>query len=105
MTLMLGMGEVTNPLLSLMEFTKFFNWGPPLSVIIQLSFVFSFILLRGPGAFIVFQPFYTSDANFYFKLFVAGIWVISMNYVWITLNMAIKIAYQVSCQNFNFGEF
>ena len=95
LVILLGIGEITNPLLTLMEFIKLFKWGPPLSVIIQLSFVFSFVIIRGPFGYWIFAPLYTSEADFALKCFVAGIWIISMNYIWITLNLAIKVTHQV----------
>ena len=99
LVLMLGMGEITSPLLSLMEFVKYFQWRPPLSVVIQLSFVFSFFVMRGPGAYIYFIPMFSSESHFLMKSFIFGIWVISMNYVWIVINMAIKIGHQMIPNN------
>ena len=99
MNLVMALAEITNPLLSLMEFIKFFDWRPPLSVIIQLTFVFTFVTIRGPGMYYYFNTFFISDADFFLKIFMSAIWLISMNYVWMTINLAIKIGNQVKLED------
>ena len=92
----LCLAEVTSPFHSLYEFVKFHEWKPPLSVIVQATFLVAFVFFRGPVVYVVFKPLMFSDSSILLKIFMGVIWYIGMHYIWVSINLTSKILHEVS---------
>lgn len=89
--------EITNPCLNGIEILPYFgNGSPQLIFVLQLVFLVTFMCVRVFWSTASLAKVQLSNSLFAFKVIPTFIWILSMKWVWMMINKAIKISYEVS---------
>lgn len=86
-------GEITNPLINLVNILPMYGDGyPKYTKIAQMTFLVTFILIRAFWSFNSLRLLQLSpNSDLIFKFLPSLTWVLSMKWVWMMINKAIKI--------------
>lgn len=91
------LGEITSPLMNFAEFLE--NIEKPkkaLAETLKKIFMAVFIYFRIFFCYSSMVRIQLSEADWFFKFIPTFLWVLSMKWVWMMLNKASKIAYEVN---------
>ena len=89
--------EITNPCINATEILPLIGDGfPKQTAFFQFTFLITFILVRVFWSTNSLKLLQLSESSLAFKLVPTFIWILSMKWVWMMINKAIKICYEVS---------